>query len=171
VDYLRPENVHAAVADGKADVGLLSYPRGGPGLVVQPWRLEPLVLAAAPSHPLARLARIRVAALDGQEFIGFDDHLPISRHIERLLREAGARVKCRFRFDNIQSMKEALQAGGAVAIVPAPMLDAETADGRLKAVRLVPTPHRPVGIVHRRRPLSEAVGVFLQVLAESSSRG
>jgi LysR family transcriptional regulator, transcriptional activator of the cysJI operon len=168
VDYLRPENVYAAVADGKADLGLLSYPRGGRDLVVVDWRREPLVLAAAPTHPLARLTRIRLAALDQQEFIGFDEDLPISRHIERLLREAGAQVRCRLRFDNIQSMKEALLAGRAVAILPEPMLDAETTDGRLKAVRVVPTPHRPVGIVHRKGPLPGAVRVFLKVLAESS---
>ena len=166
VDYLRPEMVYSAVLDGKADLGLVSYPEAGRGLAVIAWRQEPLVLAAAPSHRLARLTRIRLAALDQEEFIGFDVDLPISRHIERLLREAGVQVRFRLRFDNIPAVKEALQSGGALAILPAPMLRAETADGRLKAIRLVPTPHRPLGIVHPKRPLAKAVRVFLEVLAK-----
>lgn len=170
VDYLRPEMVFRAVADGKADLGLMSYPRRGPGVVVIDWRRDALVLAAAPPHPLARLARIRVAALDQQEFIGFDEDLPISRHIDRLLKEAGARVRCRLRYDNIQSMKEALQAGRAVAIVPEAMLGAEAAEGRLKGIRLVPTPYRPLGILHREGALPRAARVFLDVLTEPTTR-
>ena len=166
VDYLRPELVYNAVLDGKADLGLVSYPEAGRGLAVIAWRQEPLVLAAAPSHPLARLSRVRLASLDQEEFIGFDDDLPISRHIERLLREAGVRVRFRLRFDNIPAVKEALQSGGSLAILPAPMLRAEIADGRLKAIRLVPTPHRPLGIVHPKPPLAKAVRVFLEVLAK-----
>ena len=168
VDYLRPDKVYQAVSDGRADLGLVSYPEAGRGLVVRPWRQEPLVLAAAPTHPLARLERVRVSALEQEEFIGFDDDLPISRHIDRILDEAGVQVRCRLRFDNIQSMKEALQAGGTVAILPAPMLRAETADGRLKAIRLVPSPRRPLGIVHRKVPLSKAAGVFLEILARQT---
>jgi DNA-binding transcriptional LysR family regulator len=166
VDYLRPEMVYGAVLDGRADLGLVSYPEPVRGLTVIAWRQEPLVLAAAPSHPLARLTRIRLASLDQEDFIGFDEDLPISRHIGRLLREAGAQVRFRMRFDNIPAVKEALQLGGALAILPAPMLRAEIADGRLKAIRLVPTRHRPLGIVHAKRPLTKAVRVFLEVLGK-----
>jgi len=168
VDYRRPEMVYSAVLEGKADLGLVSYPESGRGLTVVAWRHEPLVVAAAPSHRLARLSRIRLTSLDQEEFIGFDADLPISRHIARLLREAGVRVRFRMRFDNIPAVKEALQLGGAVAILPAPMLRAETADGRLRAIRLVPTPRRPLGIVHPKRPVTKAVRVFLDVLAKPS---
>lgn len=171
VDYLRPELVYAAVADGKADLGLMSYPTAGRGVVVHDWRQDPLVLAAAPPHPLARLTRVRLAALDQQDFIGFDEGLPIGRHIDRLLREAGVQVRCRLRFDNIQSMKEALQAGRAVAIVPAPMLGPAAAEGRVRAIRLVPTPYRPLGIVHREGPLASAARIFLEVLRKPAAAG
>jgi LysR family transcriptional regulator, transcriptional activator of the cysJI operon len=168
VDYLRPERVYEAVLEDRADLGLVSYPESGRELVVLDWREEPMVLAAAPSHPLARLTRIRVGDLDQAEFIGFDDDLPISHHIERFLREAGVQVRQRLHFDNIQSMKEALLTGQAVAILPAPMLCAETADGRLRSIKLSPSLNRPLGIVHRRRPLARAVQVFLDVLRNPS---
>lgn len=164
VDYLRPERVYEAVKEDKADLGLVSYPEPGRDLVVLKWRREPMVVATAPSHPLARLTKIKVGDLDGVEFIGFDDDLPISRHIEKFLREADVQVHTRLHFDNIQSMKEALQTGGAVAILPSPMLQAEVAEGRLKAIPTVPTLHRPLGILHRRRPLTRAVATFLAVL-------
>jgi len=165
VDYLRPELVYECVQEDRADLGLVSYPAPARDLEVLNWREEPMVLACSPAHPLARMPRVRVAELDGAAFIGFDADLPISRHIERFLRENGVRVHMTLHFDNIQSMKEALREGRAVSILPAPVLRAETAAGVLRAVELTPLMQRPLGILYRRRrPLPRAVRIFLEVL-------
>jgi LysR family transcriptional regulator, transcriptional activator of the cysJI operon len=169
VDYLRPERVYEAVQEDRADLGLVSYPEPARDLVVLNWREEPMVLAAAPEHPLSRMPRIRAIDLDGVEFIGFDEDLPISRHIERFLHDHGVKVHQRLHFDNIQTMKEALLTGQAVAILPAPMLRAEVADGRLRAIEMAPTLRRPLGILHRRRPLPVAVQAFLDILRTPSA--
>lgn len=170
VHYLRPEKVYGAVLDDKADLGLVSYPEARRDVEILPWRREPMVLAAAPTHPLANHVRVRATELNEQEFIGFDEDLPVSRHVEGYLKDAGVQVRCRLRFDNIQSMKEALLGGTAVAILPAPMLRTEVADGRLRAVRLVPAIDRPLGIVHRKRHLPAAVRMFLDVVRPTAAR-
>jgi DNA-binding transcriptional LysR family regulator len=170
VDYLRPEHVYEYVHDDRADLGLVSYPAPARDLEVLNWREEPMVLACAPAHPLARMPRVRMADLDGADFIGFDADLPISRHIERFLRENGVHVHLRLHFDNIQSMKEALREGRAVSILPEPVLRAETAAGVLRAVALTPLMLRPLGILYRRRrALPRAVRVFLEVLRAPSN--
>jgi DNA-binding transcriptional LysR family regulator len=170
VDYLRPEKVYQAVVDDRVELGLISYPEPTREVVVVPWREERMVVATGPTHPLAARDVIRPQDLENVEFIGFDQDLPISRHIERFLREQGVHVQMVMHFDNIQSMKEALTLGNAVSILPEPILEKEVADGRLCAIPLLASLRRPLGIVHRRRKsFSPAVQTFLEVLQMASA--
>src|ERR1039457_3663529 len=87
VEYLRPEKVYEAVVLDRADLGLLSYPESTKEVTVLPWRLEEMVLAASPYHPLAQRAEVAPGDLEGLDFIGFDDDLPIRREVDRFLRD------------------------------------------------------------------------------------
>lgn len=170
VEYLRPERVYEAVQEDRADLGLVSYPAPARDLEVLGWREEPMVVAASPEHPLARLARARVSDLDGADYIGFDEDLPISRSIDRYLRAHGIQVHQTLHFDNIGSLKDALRAGGAIAILPEPVLRDEVEAGTLRAVELSPLLLRPLGILYRRRRLLPvAVRTFLEVLRAPSA--
>lgn len=60
------------VAQGKLDVAFVARPAVLPeDVVVTPLASEPLVLACAPTHPLANAARVPVAALAGERFVDF----------------------------------------------------------------------------------------------------
>jgi len=169
VSYLRPEKVYQAVAEDRADLGLVSYPSSTREVAAEPWREEPMVVACNPQHRLARRRSIPVAELAGEAFIGFDEDLPISREIERFLKEHGVRVEVAMRFDNIQSMKEALRIEPALAILPLPMLSEDVAEGRLVAVRMEEPLTRPLGVLQRRRKaMTRAARVFLEVLREAA---
>jgi LysR family transcriptional regulator, transcriptional activator of the cysJI operon len=119
VDYLRPEKVYDSVAADRVDLGLVSYPEPTRELAVLPWRDEEMVLAAGPEHPLARKSFIEPKDLEGVDFVGFDDDLPISREINRYLRMHDVEVDAAMHFDNIQTIKEAVMLGSGVSIVPA----------------------------------------------------
>ncbi|MGC8758495.1 MAG: LysR family transcriptional regulator [Bryobacteraceae bacterium] len=169
VSYLRPEKVYQAVAEDRVDLGLVSYPSSTREVAAIPWKEEPMVLACNPHHRLAGKERISVAELSGEAFIGFDEDLPISREIERFLRDHGVRVQVPLRFDNIQSMKEALRIEPAVAILPLPMLEDDVAEGRLVAVPLAEPLTRPLGVLQRRRKvLTRAARTFLDVLRQAA---
>ncbi len=166
VEYLRPEKVYEAVLADRADLGLVSYPEPKRQITVIPWRQEQMVLALAPSHPWAGRQSVRPEELDGQDFVGFDQDLPISRDIRRFLREHGVEVNWVFHFDNIQTMKEAVALGTGMAILPAPVLRDDIEQGRLAAVPLeAPGLVRPLGIIHRKRKqFNRAAQVFLEIL-------
>ncbi len=169
VSYLRPEKVYQAVAEDRADLGLVSYPSPTREVAAAPWREEPMVVACNPQHRFARRRSISVAELAGEAFIGFDEDLPISREIERFLREHGVRVEVAMRFDNIQSMKEALRIEPALAILPLPMLASDMAEGRLVAVRLEEPLTRPLGVLQRRKKaMTRAARTFLEVLRQAA---
>ena len=169
VSYLRPEKVYQAVAEDRVDLGLVSYPASTREVSATPWKEEPMVVACNPQHRLAGRKRLSVSDLDGETFVGFDEDLPISREIERFLREHGVRVQVPLRFDNIQSMKEALRLENALSILPLPMLEEDVAEGRLVAVPLEERLTRPLGVLQRRKKvLTRAARTFLEVLRQAA---
>jgi DNA-binding transcriptional LysR family regulator len=166
VEYLRPEKVYEAVISDRADLGLMSYAEPTRDATVLPWREEEMVVAVAPSHPLARWTGVDAHELQGLDFVAFDEDLPIRRDIDRFLRDHDVTVEITVHFDNLQMMKEAVAHGAGVSIMPARVMRAEIAQGRLLPVRLIPsTLFRPVRIVHRKRKrFNRATEAFLQLL-------
>ncbi len=168
VEYLRPEKVYEAVATDRADLGLMSYAEPSREVEVLPWREEEMVLAVSPFHPLATAGEVRPADLAGLDFVAFDEDLPIRRDIDRFLRENHVHVNVTLHFDNLQMIKEAVAHGSGVSIMPARVMQAEVAQGRLAPVRIeAPDLYRPVRIVHRRkRRFHRAAQAFLELLQE-----
>ncbi len=169
VEYLRPEKVYSAVLSDSADLGLVSYPEPSREITVIPWRQEEMVVAASPHHPLAaKTGILNPSDLQGVDFIGFDDDLPISREIDRFLSGHGIKVNVALHFDNIQMIKEAVAHHVGVSIMPARIMNEEIAQGRLVAIPIeAPELYRPLGIIHRKKkkfyPVAQA---FLELLCE-----
>ncbi|MFN8685030.1 MAG: LysR family transcriptional regulator [Acidobacteriota bacterium] len=169
VEYLRPEKVYDAVRQERADVGIVSYPLANRELTASPWRKEKMVLVMPPSHPLAASRRVTPAKLDGADFVGFDEDLPIRKDIDRYLKENGAEVHLVMHFDNLQMIKEAVALGRGVSIVPHPVVEKEVQEGKVEVAELSPSLIRPLGIIHRRNAkMSRAVRAFLEMLMEEA---
>jgi len=172
VEYLRPEKVYSSVLSDSADLGLVSYPEPSREITVIPWRQEEMVVAASPYHPLAQGGGIlEPSDLQGVDFIGFDDDLPISKEIDKFLSGQGIKVNVTLHFDNIQMIKEAVSHRVGVSIMPARIMKDEIAQGRLVAISIAaPELYRPLGIIHRKKkrfyPVAQA---FLELLCEKPS--
>jgi LysR family transcriptional regulator, transcriptional activator of the cysJI operon len=171
VEYLRPEKVYSSVLADQADLGLVSYAEPSREITVIPWRQEEMLVATAPDHPLARRMELRPADLNGLEFVGFDEDLPIRREVDRFLREKGIEVTRTLHFDNLQMIKEAVAHGEGISILPARIMRDEIMQGRLVAIPLATSKlFRPLGIIHRKKkrfhPVAQA---FLELLQEAPS--
>ena len=171
LEYLRPNKVYDAVVNEEADLGIMSYPRKDRAVTTIPWRAEKMVLVCYPSHPLAAKRLITAPDLAGVKFIGFDPDLPIRKAIDRCLKQAHSRTEIVMEFDNIETMKQAIEIGVGVSILPEPTVRREIAAGRLLAIPLaMPELVRPVGIILRRhRPIAPATQRFLDLLKSSGS--
>jgi DNA-binding transcriptional LysR family regulator len=114
------------------------------------------------------MSAVQPADLNGCDFIGFDEDLPIRRELDRFFKASGVEVRMAMHFDNIQTIKEAVAMGSGISILPARTMQAEIAQGRLVAVRLnAPDLMRPVGIVHRKRKkFNRASQRFLEMLMD-----
>jgi DNA-binding transcriptional LysR family regulator len=173
VQYLRPDKVYSAVLADEADLGLVSYPHPSREIHVISWRREEMVVASAPDFALAKTASniqgaIPPSELNGIDFIGFDEELPIRADVDRFLREQGVEVNVVHHFDNIEMVKEAVAHGVGVSIMPHRVMREDIRQKRLTAIRVAgATLYRPLGIIHRKRKRFHTVAqAFLDLLCE-----
>jgi DNA-binding transcriptional LysR family regulator len=173
VQYLQPSKVYAAVLADKADLGLVSYPHATREIKVILWRQEEMVLATAPDHPLAKKAAalrgpIPIEELNGVDFVGFDEELPIRSDVDRFLKERNVEVNVSVHFDNIQMIKEAVAHRVGVSIMPHRVMREDIRQKRLAAIRIAGASlYRPLGIIHRKtKRFQPAAQAFLDLLCE-----
>jgi len=171
MEYVHPDQVYQRVRDELADFGLVSFPCRARELTVLPWRDEEMVVVCAPGHPLAQFKPIPPARLDGQKYLAFDKGLVIRREVDRFLREQGVKSVVAFEFDNIETIKKAVEVGAGFALLPEPTIRQEVRAGTLLGLpldgaRMV----RPLGIIHRRQhQLSSAALAFIDLLRSNGS--
>jgi len=171
VEYLRPEKVYDAVLTDQADLGLVSYPESNREIAAIPWREDRMMVAAAPSHPLAAKRKLAPSDLARQDFVAFDDDLRVGREVKRYLRETGAQVNFVMHFDNTQTMKEAIILGAGIGILPVRAFRNDVEQGRLVAIPIEGCKlARPLGVIHRRRKtFNQAARVFLDLLRQEAA--
>lgn len=169
-EYQHPNKVYELVDDDQVDFGLVSYPKSTRTLKALPWRDEPMVLVCAVGHALAKEESIPLSALDGQKLVAFDGGLPIRRELDKALAVAEAETDVVMEFDNIETIKRAVEIGSGVSLLPAPTVVREVAAGSLVAVPLKDTTLvRPLGIIQRKSvELGKTARRFLEMLQEES---
>jgi len=166
LEYSRTTRVVRDVLSGAVDLGVVAYPEKRRGLEVVPLGGDRLVFICRPEHPLARRKKLRAADLQGQNFVHFERDIPTRRATDRILRAHNVSVHRVAEFDNIETIKRAVEVGLGVAVVPRPSVLDERRSGQLAVVPLVePEWERAVGIVYRSdRALSTAGRKFVELL-------
>ena len=168
LEYLRPNKVLDAVLNAEVDLGIVSYPAASPDLAVIPWRSEKMVVVCHPKHHLAAEKAVTVEHLQGEDFVAFDRDLSIRKEIDRYLRQRSVSIRVVMEFDNIETIKQAVEIGAGISILPEPTVHQESEQGSLVAVRLIaPELRRPIGIIHRQRKVfTPTAGKFVELLKE-----
>ena len=165
LEYLHPDRVYEVVENGEVDLGLISYPEESRILTTLPWRDEPLVLVCHPEHPLASQSSVSLQSLDGESYVAFEAGLRIRSEIDRELMMGKVTVRIAQEFDNVETMKRAIEVNEGVSILPQPTVGREITSRSLVAVPLKEKLVRPLGIIHRRdRDLGEIGQQFIHLL-------
>jgi DNA-binding transcriptional LysR family regulator len=166
LEYQHPHRVYEAVEKDQADLGLVSYPHASRSIEAIPWRTEPMVLVCSPVHRLADRDRIGLAELAGESLIGFDGDLTIRHEIDRVLLLHGIEVRVPMEFDNIETIKRAVEIDAGIALLPEPTVRREVETKSLVAIPLTTDELvRPLGIIHRRgKELGSTTRRFIELL-------
>ena len=166
LEYLHPERVREAIENDQADVGIISYPRGTRAVEAEAWREEPIVLVCGPQHPFAARDAVSLGDLHGQRLVGFDPDLVIRHEIDRAIESAGAEPAVVMEFDNVETIKRAVEIDAGMALLPEPTIAREVAAGSLVSLQLEGSRlARPLGIIRGRgKPQSPTVKRFVDLL-------
>lgn len=166
IEYSRPNRIYEKVVGGQIDLGIVAYPQKHPQIVCIPIREDHLVLACPPGHPFAGLKKIPVAKLEGQRCVAYEPDIATRKATDQMLRAHQVSVTYVSEYDNIETIKRAVEIGQGVAIVPLPTVKHEAEHGTIRVVRLADEVLlRPLGIIHKRgRHLSPAAVKFIETL-------
>ena len=168
VEYRRANQVYEDVLGNVVDLGLVAYPTRDSKLEICPLRKEPLVLICHPQHPLAKNKGIRLKAISGQKFISFEPDIPTRKALDRILKEHSVQVQHVMEFDNIETVKRAVEIDAGIAIVPQGTVTQEVTKQTLAQVMLDDGEfYRPLAALYKRnKVLSPAMKQFLAVLKD-----
>lgn len=168
LNYLHPDEVYAQIRRDDADLGIVSFPRDGGDIGCIPWVDQEMCMVVAAQHPLADLPAVPLNELDGGDFVSFTTDLTIRRETDRLLKSHRVTVHHVHEFDNVETIKRAVEIGAGVAILPLPTVRREMEQGLLKAVPFEDLQFtRPLGVIHKRhKHLSAAAERFVELLHE-----
>jgi DNA-binding transcriptional LysR family regulator len=168
VEYQRANQVYEDVGGNVVDLGLVAYPTKDTRLEIIPLREETLVLICHPKHPLAKEKNLKLSHLEGQKFIAFESDIPTRKAIDKILRDSGVAVKNTMEFDNIETVKRAVEIEAGVSIVPESTVVQEVSKQTLAALKFSEAiPTRPLAIIAKKtKVLSPAMKQFIQLLKE-----
>jgi LysR family transcriptional regulator, transcriptional activator of the cysJI operon len=166
VDYRRSNEVYESVAAGDADVGFVAFPSPRKGLKVETFKKDTLHIICAPGHPLLKKGPINLPDLAQSKIISLAPEMPTRQGLDRILATRGLKFQPMMEFDNVETLKQAVEINAGIAFLPTSAISTELAKGSL-----VILPHqgpeiiRPLGIVSRSsRMVSPAVKRFLKAL-------
>jgi DNA-binding transcriptional LysR family regulator len=166
VEYRRSNQVYEDVLSNIVDLGLVAYPVREPKLEIVPLRKDTLVLVCHPQHSFAKARAVKLRDLNGQKFIGFEPDIPTRRAIDRVLKTQNVTVQHVMEFDNIETVKRAVEIDAGIAIVPRGTITQEVSKQTLAEIKIEDVEmFRPLAAIHKKnKVLSPAMKQFLAVL-------
>lgn len=172
LSYLHPAEIYRQTLLDEIDVGIVSCPERRKGLTVTPWIEQEMALVCPCKGPLGEIERFSRRALLNHPFVAFSKGLAIRRMIDLFLRQHEIKVKVVCEFDNIDTMKCAVEEQLGVSILPLDCVTRETTLGTLRTVELSRTPlRRQVALIQREdAPSLRARGAMIELLRENSAQ-
>ena len=170
IEYLDVKDIYARLLKGSVDIGVVALPKLDRNVRVYPFENEPLALVCSPEHSFAALEGIDVHQLQGEKFIAFSQDVPTRHHIDNILKQHGVSVQIMMEFDNIETIKRAIEIKSGVGILPLPSVRAEVSSGTLTVVKLS-NEHfiRPTGIIIQKGHSLNKAGHYLLELMQNGT--
>jgi DNA-binding transcriptional LysR family regulator len=127
------DEIVAAIADGKADIGIVAGTEDVSGLEVFPFRVDRFVLVTSPAHALAATQRLAFAEALDYDFVGLDRMSSLQRFLSDKAERMGRRLKLRVQLRSFDSVCRLVECNVGIGVVPE-----TTAARNMKAMKLHP---------------------------------
>ena len=166
IEYFSASRIYELVLSGDVDVGLVAVPKRDKRLDVYDFEEEPLVLVCSSKHPLSQESRVDVHKLQFERFIAFEKDVPTRGWIDNILERYNVTVRPVMEFDNIETVKRAVEINSGISILPRTAILQELSSGTIKAIDLSNEEFvRPTGIIVRKgKILGQPGRYFIELL-------
>jgi len=160
------------LADNIADLAIMGQPPEGTDMLAEAFMENPLVVIAAPSHPLARARKIQPKQLAREVFLLREQGSGTRGVVERFFASHRLALPAHMEMDTNEAIKQSVQAGIGIGIISHHGIELELETKRLVVLDVE---HFPIVrhwyIVHRKdkRPSTAAQGFERFLLKESQS--
>ena len=166
VEYRRANLVYEDVLHGNSDLGLVAFPPTHKDLTIIPFANDELIIVMSPEHRLTKKRSISMNDLSGVEFVAFERDIPTRKATDEILAKAGVEVQVVMEFDNVETVKRAIEINAGIAILPASTVITESERNQLVIYKLEGGIHnRPLAIIHKKnRILTPALRSFVELM-------
>ena len=170
IEYLSASRIYESVLAGDVDIGLVAVPKRDKRLDVYDFEDEPLVLVCSPKHPLANESQVDIHQVQFERFISFDETVPTRIWIDNIFQRYNIVVRPVMEFDNIETIKRAVEINSGISILPQTAVLQEVGSGTIKAIGFSNENFvRPTGIIVRKgKILSQAGRYCIELLRKKS---
>ena len=166
IEYRRATMVYEDVLNNSVDLGLVAYPQNNKQLEIINFHEDTLILAVSPEHPLAKNKTIDIQEIVDYKLIGFEPDIPTRKATDDIFKEADIEMEPVMEFDNVETVKRAVEINAGIAIVPQTTVTREESQGSLKVLKFKnQTYKRPLAIIYRKgRILTPAIKKLIELL-------
>ena len=112
------DEIVAAVADGKADIGIVAGTEDVTGLEVLPFRVDRFVLVTSPSHALAKSTSLAFSDVLDYDFVGLDRSSSLQRFLSEKADRIGKRLKLRVQLRSFDAVCRLVDCNVGIGVVP-----------------------------------------------------
>ena len=162
VEYFNAASIYELVLAGDIDIGLVAVPKKDKRLEVYDFEAEPLVLACSPKHHLANESQIDIHKVQFESFICFEKEVPTRVWIDNILQRYNIVVRPVMEFDNIETVKRAVEINSGISILPQTAILQEVGNGTIKAIPFSNENFvRPTGIIIRKNKIMGQASRYL----------
>ncbi len=156
------------VRDGGVDVAfVLEELMSSPHLSVRSLLEEPLLVVAAPEHPLAQHTQVSPADLVGEPVLLTEAGCSYRALFERALAAAGVQPVITLEFSSVEAIKQCVMAGMGITILPEVVVQREVAQQTMAVLQWAGPPLRLITqlLWHAEKWVSPALRAFIEMVA------
>ncbi len=170
LDVTNREGLLKQLELNETDLVIMGRPPHDRDLEFEPFRENPLVIVAPPSHPLARSKRIPLSKLASQTFLVRERGSGTRIAMERFFRERGIHVKTGMELGSNEAVKQSVQAHLGLGLLSQ---DTLTMELKLRQLKILDVEGFPIMrhwyVVHRRgKRLSSVAQAFKGFLLDDA---
>lgn len=166
------EGVIRRIQDNEMDLAIMGQPPEGLDVTAQPFMPNPLVIIAAPEHPLASEDQVPLERLQDELFVLREQGSGTRNAVERFLEERNLRLRGGLEMSSNEAIKQSVQANLGLGVVSIHTVALELQLGYVRVLNVEGFPlERQWYFVHRSgKRLSPAAEAFQNFIMDEGEQ-